>query len=452
MSTGAGAFTRPGRRSWLVVLGVGAFLRLALFAVAASGSPSRFFYLPDSLDYDLLARRLVSHARFSRDEKPPFRPEILRTPVYPVLLAAIYAAAGPHPLHGPPSSGPGDTATHTGAEVVAAALAGVLLSTAAIVLVRRAAREWLPGSSGRLAALLVALDLGAAAYGCFLLTEALFVVLLLLALTSLARMRRGRTPHDLADWMGGDGRHAITVGFLLGLATLCRPIALGLPVALALGRTRRQAVLLLSGAAIVVAPWLVRNGLSTGLWSVSSVGSVNLLHHRAGAIENAKAGRPNDTPDHAPGENDPAAVRRMTRQGLDVLARNAGVLAVLTARAWVRTLGPDEDPILLLLGYPAEPSPWWLAQREGSRQPAGVSWLENALEGTFLLCLYVAAARSIPAFRDPARRPLLLAVAAALGYFVLVSGPEYYGRFRVPLVPLLALAAEAGIVRRAPSP
>ncbi|MBE3033994.1 MAG: hypothetical protein IMZ74_12465, partial [Actinobacteria bacterium] len=84
-------------------------------------------------------------------------------------------------------------------------------------------------------------------------------MLLLLALTSLARMRRGRTPHDLAEWMGGDGRHAITVGFLLGLATLCRPIALGLPIALALGRTRRQAVLLLSGAAIVVAPWLVRN-------------------------------------------------------------------------------------------------------------------------------------------------------------------------------------------------
>jgi 4-amino-4-deoxy-L-arabinose transferase-like glycosyltransferase len=441
-----------GRRSWLLILGVGAFLRLGLFAVAASGSPSRFLYLPDSLDFDLLARCLVTHARFSRDEKPPFHPEILRTPVYPVFLAAIYAAAGPHPLPGPPSPGSGDAATHFGAEVVAAGLAGVFLSTAAILLVRRAAHEWLPGSSGLLAALLVAFDLGAAAYGCFLLTEALFVVLLLLALTSLGRLRRGRTQHDVAARTGGDGRHAFTVGFLLGLATLCRPIALGLPVALALGRTRQQAVLLLSGAALVVAPWVVRNGLSAGLWNVSSVGSVNLLHHRAGAIESEKAGRRNDPPDHAPGENDPEAVRRMTRQGLGVLARNAGTLAVLTARAWLRTLGPDEDPIFLLMGYPAEPSPWWLARRAGSRQPAGLSWLENALEGAFLLCLYGAALRAIPAFRDPHRRPLLVAVAAALAYFVLVSGPEYYGRFRVPLVPLLALAAETGTVGRRQSP
>ncbi len=438
----------PGRRSWLVALGVGAFLRLALFAAAASGSSSRFFYVPDSFDYDLLARRLVTHARFSRDDKAPFHAEILRTPAYPVLLAAIYAVAGPRPLPGPPSPGPEGAATDHRVEVVAAALAGVLLSAAAIVLVRRAAREWLPGSSGRLAALLVALDLGAAAYGCFLLTEALFVVLLLLALTSLGRLQRRDTPRDVAARTGDDGRHAFAVGFLLGLATLCRPIALGLPVALALGRTRRQAALLLSGAALVVAPWVARNGLSAGLWSVSSVGSVNLLYHRASAVENAKAGRPNESPDHAPGENDPEAVRRMTRKGLDVLARNAGTLAALTARAWVRTLGPDEDPILLLLGYPAEPTPWWLARREGSRQPAGLSWLENALEGAFLLFLYGAAARAFPAFRDPERRPLLLVVAAALAYFVLVSGPEYFGRFRVPLVPLLALAAEAGTPRR----
>ena len=440
------------QRSWLVVLVVGALLRFALFAVAASGSSARLLYLPDSLDYDLLARRLVAHARFARDERAPFHPEILRTPAYPVFLATIYAAAGPHPLPGPPSPGSGNGATDHRGEIVAAALAGVFLSTTAIALVRRAAREWLPGSSGRLAALLVALDLGAAAYGCFLLTEALFVVLLLLALTNLGRLRRGRTARDVAARAGDDSRHALAVGLLLGLATLCRPIALGLPVAFALGRTRRQAALLLSGAALAVAPWVLRNGLTAGLWNVSSVGSVNLLYHRATAIESAKAGRENDSPDHAPGENDPEAVRRMTRQGLDVLARNTGMLAFLTARAWVRTLGPDEDPILLLLGYPAEPTPWWLAQREGSRQPAGLSWLENALEGAFLLFLYSAVARAIPAFRDPERRPLLLAVAAVLAYFVLVSGPEYYGRFRVPLVPLLALAAEAGTVSRRRSP
>jgi hypothetical protein len=65
----------------------------------------------------------------------------------------------------------------------------------------------------------------------------------------------------------------------------------------------------------------------------------------------------------------------------------------------------------------------------------------------FLAGLLACVIRGLRAFRDPARRPLLLAAVGVCVYFLLVSGPEYYGRFRVPVLPFLALIADAGFAR-----
>jgi hypothetical protein len=275
----------------------------------------------------------------------------------------------------------------------------------------------------------------AAAFG-ILLTESLFVVLLTIAFDLFGRAIRAAR-----------GRDALACGLLLGLAILCRPIALGLPLFSLLARNWKASRLVLLGSAIVVTPWVARNALAVGLWDVSSVGAVNLLYHRASAVEDARMGRPHETAATPADASDRAAVARMRRRGWDILRGNAGLFARLTLSAWLRTFGPDEDPLFQLLGIPADPSPWWLTRREASHQPRAPSLAENLVEGAFLLALLAGVILGLRAFRDPVCRPMLLAASAVVVYFLLVSGPEYYGRFRVPILPFLALIADAGTAR-----
>jgi hypothetical protein len=270
------------------------------------------------------------------------------------------------------------------------------------------------------------------------LTESLFVLLLLAAFELFGRA--------LAT---GRGRPALLSGLLLGGAILCRPIALGLPLLSLLSKSWKASRLVLLGSAIVMMPWIARNTVSAGFFGVSSVGSVNLLYHRASAVEDARLGRPHETPPTPDDASDKEAVARMRREGFRVLRQNAGLFFRLTLYAWLRTLGPDEDPIFMLLGIPIDPSPWWLSRGAPSHQSWAMSCAENLIEGAFLLLLFAGVILGLRAFRDRSRRALLLGAGAVLLYFVLASGPEYYGRFRVPILPFLALIADCGAARAA---
>ena len=398
------------RTAFAAAVVAGIALRAGLFVAA---SPERRMYVPDSEDYLTLAKNLAAGRPYSRDVRPPYRPEILRTPLYPSFLAGLDRLRLALPASG--------------------TVAGVVFSCLAIVLVRSAAGKWgLSPRNGGIAALFVAMDLGAAAYANFLLSEALFVMLLLLAFSLV-----GPGSPEMNDGS------AARAGVLLGLATLCRPIALGLPLALSIGRRFRFSAVLFASSAAVVVPWMIRNAATAGSFTVSSVASVNLYYHRAEKVLDARRGREEEPPSNPPGANDPSAVARMRSEGLAVLWRHPATLARLTLKAWARTFGPDERPLFLLLGIPAAPAPYWLS-KDSASEPVGAARFENLLEGLYLACLAGAFLRGIFAARDARVRPLVVSALAVVGYFLLVSGPEYYGRFRVPIVPFLALIAGAG--------
>lgn len=57
-------------------------------------TPDRFLYGPDSVEYDRLARNLITHQRFSLAADPPFAPDLSRTPVFPAFIGGVYALAG----------------------------------------------------------------------------------------------------------------------------------------------------------------------------------------------------------------------------------------------------------------------------------------------------------------------------------------------------------------------
>jgi len=85
------------------------------------------------------------------------------------------------------------------------------------------------------------------------------------------------------------------------------------------------------------------------------------------------------------------------------------------------------------------------------RPPALVGLLAVTL--AWLVLLYASALRGAwHVGRDLVRDPLLFLAAGSIAYLAVIGGPIGNARFRVPLVPYVALFAAAGLERRDPDP
>jgi hypothetical protein len=207
-----------------VVVGVATWMRAQFLAV---GAP--LFVTPDSDDYLRPAYDLAHGLGFE--------PELRRTPLYSSFVAAVLAAGG---------------------DLIAVGVAqhalGALTAAAAFGLGRASYGRW----AGLIAGLAVAVSGPLLIYEHYLMAESLFTLLLTVAALILivALRERGRA------WL-------FAAGVAFGLAALTRPVgqaaipvALGLPVVLALPRWRdgaRRAALVGLGLLIVLLPWMLRN-------------------------------------------------------------------------------------------------------------------------------------------------------------------------------------------------
>jgi 4-amino-4-deoxy-L-arabinose transferase-like glycosyltransferase len=196
---------------------------------------------PDTGYYWLLAGKLLRGEPYEVLDFGDLPHFALRTPGYPLFLAACRLAFGPR--------------------VLPVRLVQAALGAGCVWLVARLTRRALPGSSWvvpLIAAGLTALDPFVVANSAFVLSEALFLPLMLAAQLALAELWDRPRP----GW-------AVTAGAATGAAVLVRPSwALFLPVYLVLwlivrrgerAAVLRGAVLVVLGAAVVMAPWWARN-------------------------------------------------------------------------------------------------------------------------------------------------------------------------------------------------
>jgi 4-amino-4-deoxy-L-arabinose transferase-like glycosyltransferase len=228
----------------------------------------------DSPEYVRPATNLVHGHGFSQDSVPPFRPDILRTPVYPLFLTVPFLLT-PHSSLLSSSSGP--------SFIVLALALQLLLALFTVWLTWRLALELGlgPGTSA-FAALLVALSPNLIFYSIKLTTETLFASLLLMTLLLINRFRA------LHRW-----QELLASGACCGLLILTRPIAAFFPLLLAVYllwlefRVRnwqlgiRNSVLLLACASVVVAPWVIRNQRVAGRYIISTVFDYNISVYTA---------------------------------------------------------------------------------------------------------------------------------------------------------------------------
>ncbi len=375
-----------------------------------------FVPVTDATDYDRTAATLLETGSWPSSEafSAPHGPTAYRPPGFPLALAAVYGIVG---------TGDAQTRWDAGRGLEA------LLGTLAVALIGLIAlRLW-----GRATALIAA---GIAAVyppllliGSSLLSEPLFIALMLGAV--LAALHHRDT---------GGLRWAALAGVLIGLSALTRGngIALVLPLALAVStgrprrRTLRAPLALLLACALTIVPWTLRNARTLHSFVPLSTETGYVL---AGTYSAAAQGSAADPAfwvppraqvaavlARAPRDNEAQISARLQSRAIDYVRGHPGSLARtaywtalrlldLTGTGFERTLAPFE-------GFPRGLTEW-------------------SVYGFWLLALLALAGAFTRAARA-APRALWGCPAVLLASMLLLFGTT---RYRVPADPFLVMLA-----------
>lgn len=428
-----------------LVVGATVFLRLASLAWIASREPENLRE-HDSFKYERPALALLEIGRFSCDPARPAEPEVVRTPGYPVFIAAVYAVVGRN--------------------AVAVIVAQILLSAGTLLITWRLAARRFDEAVAAGAVAVAAVDPISFFYSQVLLTETVFTFLVVAALFFVTRWfdEPGRRPWSLA------------AGVALALAAHVRPLAyyLIVPVVAAFvaGAIRRRlpARVIAAGALAPTLPWIVlvggwqlRNQNATGSPRFSQIASVSLLDYRAAGIAALRDGvsleegrrRIHAELPEMTGWPQARVFDAYRSVGLRVIAEHpflgmrtqiAGVARTLfsSGLASVHAFTPSRlssGPMADLLRLPPREyvSRWIVG--------APLILLLYALVTAATLCIYGAFCYGVVRVikneeGDPWWHAVILGTCAYL--LLLPAGPESYARFRVPVMPLVAVYAAYG--------
>ena len=419
--------------------------KLIALAIVYSLDPDRIV-AGDTASYENPARALISTGRFARSLDEPERVETLRTPGYPVFIAAIFAVSGHSRF--------------------AVATGQIAVSTATLALVYALAATLWNAPTAIAALLFLALDLLSFVYAPLLHSETLFALAVVItALTGVRLLQTGAAP-----W-------ALLFGSAAAWATLVRPIAYYLFVpglgAIALyrllnGQPRRRLLMIVLVAVLpwvaLVEGWRFRNYVTTGRAEIAQITAVNLLWYRGAGIIAARdhisfweardriARSLPDTTGWSPG----AVGALYEREGLRLIAAHPLLFMRTQLIGLVKVLaGPGRaDLFHYFAGVPYEETPAGalelstplLPQRlESDRLPVLIPLIYAM---AYLVVLYVCVAFGV---WEVARHERHLWASHAFIWWlilclvVLAAGPEAYARFRVPVMPLLALYAGRGL-------
>ena len=423
------------RRLWIILI-VAAALRLALLA-GAWGQRERLF-TPDSYDYDELARNMIERGEFTRTGQP----EIFRTPGYPAFVAGIYWLSGN--------------------SAFAVAGAGIVLDTALCLLAFLLGRELISQRVGLVAAAIQAISPVAIVSSVRLLSGGPFALLITAALLMLVKCIR------TSRW-----RWALGAGAAVGAACLVRPIALPMvliAIVVLLSRLKRcyLAAAFTAAALVFIMPWMLRNSHRAEFNQLSAVANFNLFYCNALAIVEVHP----DTPmtwdqgllDALPSQygedwpparllNDPEFVRMCGREGLAMIRQNKLGYAHAHLRTAPNIFLPAATDVLEVLGVTTggkgtlavlRTQGLTAAVRRYFGEDTWAIWLCAPMLLILALKHLFALVWLIPAVRTKPRAEHWLLILT-FAYFVLIPGPVAHARFRLPVAPLISIAAAAGI-------
>ncbi len=423
------------------ILSIATLLRLGLLAAGLANQGA--LLTPDSDDYVANASTLAWQGRFARGADAP--PDLERTPGYPLLLAGAVRLAG-SPTAPPEALSP--------AALRLVLLGQVLLDVGLVYLTYRLGRHLAGAPAGLVAAAFQASSAVVIAASTRVLSDSMFAFMLTgTLLVALAAMRR-------RSWA-----LAALAGGLLAAATYVRPIGLLVPAPILMvwliQRHWRLAVAMAGAFVLAVVPWIVRNAVVAEYPHFSAMPAVNLWQYEALAVRahlssTSEAELRQSTRaqlDERFGPTPSAeSYHWQAQQGRRVLLDHPALAMGLHLRASLTSLLPGVTDALEVAGLTSGQRGTLAVLRQRGLGAAidhyfgGRRWLLWLVvpAGLLLAGLYAGALlapRRAHDWRIPA--PVWVLILVGL-YLLLAPGPAAHPRFRVPMMPLLSVAAGAG--------
>lgn len=369
------------------------------------------FYYPDSFTYLAPARSMLQGRGFL-DQKGLV--DTIRTPAYPVLLAIFGAMTLPL--------------------IVLQHLMNAALAAAMYLLVRRRIGSRL---AAIVAAILLAIDTPAIHYANKLLSENTFMVLLFV--TCAVALGKPRP---------------VGLGILSGLLVLMRPIAIAyfvvLAIFLAVRRvSARQIAIFVAIALLLPVGWAARNAYRSGVFTISSIAGINMLNYRAAgalAMEDAGDDFRADLKDELNGLHEDADDKIQRQLHIDDAEQLSDAVRArfYSQYAWhVIAQHPLGFVALTIRGVLVNlfDSDWEAIENVSSVYAP----ILKLTVGVIPVSEFVFALIGIIALWKTDRALSLLLGMTIVYFIVMAAGAEAEARFRVPVIPEIAIAAAAGV-------
>lgn len=381
----------------------------------------RAFLSPDSKTYLIPAHNLLYGKGFTDVDG---RPEVIRTPGYPLLLAVCMLA---------------------NLDVRHIVLLQHLFNVLLVASVAVFALKLTGGRAQALTAgLLLSVDLPMLDAANTVLSDTLFAFLLFFSLWLI---------YKETNSLQLDYKRVAFSGFLAGASSLVRPVAVFLvvPVIAFICVTRSRSKFrtsIIFGVLFLIAPltWSARNYFTVGHFVFSYIPNINMLLYRAAGV--LAINEPGDF------------YRNLETHQQELLSRACGDLERLYGRECAATPVPDKASYFshlgasIVLSHPIASAK--LAVHGASSMMLGLDSVTFAqivhmrprpakMLGRLYTCSAALLSLLGAAFWWKRNRKMFYLFFFTTAYFILLSaGAESYFRFRVPITPLYVIAAAAG--------
>lgn len=217
----------------------------------------------DSYGYWYLGKNILQNGVFSQNVTPPFVPDYFRTPLYPIFLSLFQVL-------------------NLGNVFII--FTQVILSTLTCYFTYGISQTIFENKNAALvSAFFVAVDVPSVSFSSFVLTETIFGFLFVVFCFLFIKYIKQKKLSAL-----------FFSSLILGLAILCRPIAMFLPLLIFLftfyicretiSRAVTHSSIFFVSVLCVLSPWLIRNKIAFGEFSLSYLGSHTLMSYQASSI------------------------------------------------------------------------------------------------------------------------------------------------------------------------
>ena len=407
---------------------------------------------PDAQGYVQLGHNMLLLGKYSRCAEPPYVPDVLRTPIYPLLAGGMDLLCGAWGIY-------------ASLQVLCQMMAAWLFDAAFCL------ASGTFGWRAVVSSCVVAGDLVLAVTNFEPMSEALFLCLATTAaFTSLELL----WSTAISKW------RAVLAGLILGLAILTRPTGLYLPVVLMLlggfeswrQRTWRPvwiSLIIALTTAVVIVPWIARNFVVFGLPKLTNADSINLAYYSAAgalcveenlSVEQAQQrirqsyglARLIECMDHWTAPRPVAQIDRELRHaGVDVIRRHLPAWLESSCRGVLKaSISHNTGTFAEMFGQewhnPGMETLFRFRLAEfqyNLRKNPSVLLFTFGYEVIFaVLVILLTALGLLAGWKSPTLRGPTLALAVVMLYYfatIAIMGLDAYARFRTMLAPLAGL-------------